>query len=69
MELGTNLFLSRKQITPDLRSNLRLPNGVWQLVVNRNLTAMSYMDAQNRVHHAELDDARRHALVAMLEIQ
>ncbi len=69
MQLGSNLFLSRKQITSDLRSNLRLPNGVWQLVVNRNLTAMSYMDAQNRVHHAELDAAKRDALVTMLEIQ
>ena len=68
MQLGSNLFLSRKQITSDLRSNLRLPNGVWQLVVNRNLTAMSYMDGQNRVHHAELDATGRDALVEILEL-
>ena len=57
--------LTRDHITPHLKQVLRLPEGTWQLVINQALTAASYMDGSNRVHHIEIDEARRQALRAI----
>lgn len=58
----TRNVLTHGRITPALREALHLPSGTWQLVVNRAMTAASYMDGRHRVHHIEIDDVKRQQL-------
>lgn len=54
-----NVVLTHRQISQGLKQALNLPPDVWQLVINKAFTIVSFMDGQHQVHHLELDDLKR----------
>lgn len=53
------VVLTKRQITPQLRQALRLPNDAWQLMIDGEFTNAAFMDAKCRVHRINIDEVTK----------